>query len=181
VHGVRRGRIQADHRVGVVGGGSIGLSSVAAAAATGATVDLAARHEAQRSAGERFGAGEMDARADSRYDVVIDAAGTSESIDQAVRATKPGGTVVMVATYWGGLQVPAFDLCGKEVALVPASQYNRAADGVRDVDLAASLLAQTPAIAESLITHRFPLDAATEAFAVARDRTAGAIKVVLEP
>jgi threonine dehydrogenase-like Zn-dependent dehydrogenase len=52
---------------------------------------------------------------------------------------------------------------------------------VRDVEVAAALLAGTPDIATTLITHRFPLDAAAEAFAVARDRTAGAIKVVLEP
>jgi threonine dehydrogenase-like Zn-dependent dehydrogenase len=32
-----------------------------------------------------------------------------------------------------------------------------------------------------MISHRFPLDAATEAFATAADRAAGAIKVVLEP
>ncbi|MBV9872086.1 MAG: alcohol dehydrogenase catalytic domain-containing protein [Frankiaceae bacterium] len=180
VHGVRRGGVSAADRVGVIGGGSIGLSAVAAVAAVGARVDLAARHDHQRLAGEALGASAMDEARDSRYDVVVDAAGTSESIAQAVTATRPGGTVVMLATYWGGLQVPAFDLCGKEVSLVPASQYNRAG-GVRDVDVAASLLASRPAIAQALITHRFPLDAAAEAFATARDRTAGAIKVVLEP
>jgi threonine dehydrogenase-like Zn-dependent dehydrogenase len=33
----------------------------------------------------------------------------------------------------------------------------------------------------ALITHRFPLDAAPEAFSAAADRSSGAIKVVLEP
>jgi 2-desacetyl-2-hydroxyethyl bacteriochlorophyllide A dehydrogenase len=180
VHGVRRGHVQSNHRVGVIGAGSIGLGAVAAVSAVGATVDLAARHDHQRVAGERLGAREMAASANGKYDVVIEAAGTTESMEQAVRATAPGGKVVMLATYWGGLQVPAFDMCGKEVSLVPAWQYNRD-DDARDVDVAASLLATTPSIADTLITHRFPLDAAAEAFAVARDRTAGAIKVVLEP
>jgi threonine dehydrogenase-like Zn-dependent dehydrogenase len=42
-------------------------------------------------------------------------------------------------------------------------------------------MATTPGFADALITHRFPLDAAAEAFATAADRAAGAIKVVLEP
>ncbi len=36
-------------------------------------------------------------------------------------------------------------------------------------------------IARAIITHRLPLDAAREAFQLARDRKSGAIKVVLEP
>jgi threonine dehydrogenase-like Zn-dependent dehydrogenase len=52
---------------------------------------------------------------------------------------------------------------------------------VRDVDVAAHLLAQRPELPGILITHRLPLDAATEAFAIAANRQAGAIKVVLEP
>jgi threonine dehydrogenase-like Zn-dependent dehydrogenase len=42
-------------------------------------------------------------------------------------------------------------------------------------------LAATPELPRALITHRFPLDAAPEAFATAADRESGAIKVVLEP
>lgn len=180
VHGVRRGNVRAEHRVAVIGAGTIGLCAVAAVSAVGAIPDLTARHDHQRAAGERLGAREMDAAARGEYDVVIEAAGTDESMQQAVRATVSGGTVVMLATYWAGLRVPAFDLCGREITLVPAMQYGRAG-GVRDVDTAASMLATTPAIAQTLITHRFPLDAATDAFEAARDRTAGAIKVVLEP
>jgi threonine dehydrogenase-like Zn-dependent dehydrogenase len=58
--------------------------------------------------------------------------------------------------------------------------YGRAGPS-RDFDAAAAILAARPEVAATLITHRFPLDAATDAFAVAADRKAGAIKVVLEP
>lgn len=42
-------------------------------------------------------------------------------------------------------------------------------------------MAASPDIADAIITHRFPLDAAHEAFEIASNRSAGAIKVVLEP
>jgi threonine dehydrogenase-like Zn-dependent dehydrogenase len=76
--------------------------------------------------------------------------------------------------------MPGQTLCMKEINLVPASMYGRSGPS-RDIDVAATLLASRAELADVLITHRFPLDAAAEAFATARDRAAGAIKVVLEP
>jgi len=135
-----------------------------------------ARHPAQREAGRRLGAREVH----GSYDVVVDAAGSRNALAGALGLCRPGGILVLVATYWEGLELPGFDLCAKEVSVVPASLYGRA--GVaRDVDVAAGTLAARPEIAQCLITHRFPLDAAPEAFSAARDRQAGAIKVVLEP
>ncbi len=64
--------------------------------------------------------------------------------------------------------------------MVPSSMYGRHAGG-RDVDGASALLAMHPEISTTLVTHRFPLDAAPEAFRTAADRKAGSIKVVLEP
>ena len=108
------------------------------------------------------------------------AAGSRDALAHALRLCRPGGTLALVATYWEGLELPGFELCMKEVSVVPASMYGRS--GVaRDVDVAAGTLASRPEIAQCLITHRFPLEAAPEAFAAARDREAGAIKVVLEP
>ena len=180
VHGIRRGDLRTSERVAIVGGGAVGLCAVAAARAVGARVDLAARHDAQRTAGQRLGAGTIADDASSAYDVVIDAAGTTESLQQCIHLAKPGARMILLATYWGGMQIPGFELCMKEVNVIPSAQYNRQGPS-RDVDVAATILATTPIVAQSLITHRFPLDAAAQAFAVAADRSAGAIKVVLEP
>jgi threonine dehydrogenase-like Zn-dependent dehydrogenase len=46
---------------------------------------------------------------------------------------------------------------------------------------AASMLADDPEIARTLITHRFPIEDAAEAFRVASDKTVGAIRIVIEP
>jgi threonine dehydrogenase-like Zn-dependent dehydrogenase len=176
IHGLRRAGLRGDQRVAIVGGGSIGLCAVAGATSAGAEVGLVARHPAQLEAGERLGAHD----AQGSYDLVVDAAGSRDALAHALRLCRPGGTLALVATYWEGLELPGFDLCMKEVSVVPASMYGRS--GVaRDVDVAAGTLASRPEIAQCLITHRFPLEAAPEAFAAARDREAGAIKVVLEP
>ncbi|MDG2305746.1 MAG: alcohol dehydrogenase catalytic domain-containing protein [Candidatus Binatia bacterium] len=178
VHGIRRVGLGGSPRVAVIGGGTIGLTGVAAARATGAHVDLAARHDAQKAAGARLGAGEVDAT--EPYDVVIDAAGTTSSLDEAVNLLRPCGKLLILATFWEGMTMPGFGVCMKEIDVIPAAMYSRLGPS-RDVDAAAALLASNPEIARSVITHRFPLEAASEAFRIAADRKAGAIKVVLEP
>ncbi|HLY82588.1 MAG TPA: alcohol dehydrogenase catalytic domain-containing protein [Acidimicrobiales bacterium] len=175
VHAVRRGRIHPADRVAVVGGGSIGQTSLVAAQAVGASVDMEARHDRQREAAQRLGAGEVS----GAYDVVVDAAGTTSSLARAVELCRPGGRIVMVGNYWDPVEMPSA-VCFREIDLVPASMYSRVGPS-RDFDVATAILAARPAVADAVITHRYPLDAAPEAFATARDRAAGAIKVVLEP
>ena len=49
----------------------------------------------------------------------------------------------------------------------------------RDIDNA-KILFENPEFGDKVITHRFPLDAAEEAFAIADDRKSGSIKVVFD-
>jgi 2-desacetyl-2-hydroxyethyl bacteriochlorophyllide A dehydrogenase len=179
VHSLRRSAARPDQRVVVIGGGAIGLCAVAAARARGCEVAVVARHDAQRAAGERLGATVVDG-ATGGYDIVIEAAGSESALATAVHLARPGGMVVIPGVYWGPVAVPGMAMCLKEVSLCPTALYSRTAGG-RDIDAAAALLATTPGLADTLITHRFPLDAAAEAFATAASRDEGAIKVVLEP
>jgi len=177
VHGLERAGITGGERVAVVGAGSIGLAAVAGAAAAGATVDLDARHDGQRAAGERLGAA---GPATGGYDVVFEAAGTQSAIDRAVDLVRPGGLVLFLSTFWEGVTMPGIAAAMKEATFTWAYTYAHHGGG-RDVDTAAALLARRPDIADTLVTHRFPLADAPEAFRVAADRAHGAIKVVLEP
>ncbi|MBJ7307026.1 MAG: alcohol dehydrogenase catalytic domain-containing protein [Acidimicrobiia bacterium] len=178
VHGVRRGNIRGSHRVAVIGGGTIGQTALVVAQQTGAKVDLSARHERQIEAATRLGAGSLDGNG---YDVVIEAAGTASALAEAADRCRPGGTIVLLGSYWDGtVEMPGMAIGMKELTLVPAVMYGRSGPS-RDVDVAATILAQRPELSDIIVTHRFPLDAAAEAFVVAADRSAGAIKVVLEP
>jgi 2-desacetyl-2-hydroxyethyl bacteriochlorophyllide A dehydrogenase len=175
-HGLRRAGLVAGERVAVVGGGSIGLLTAAAARRMGFEVDVEARHDHQASAAEKLGAG----RPYGQYDVVIDAAGGPTALARCAELARPGGRVVVVAVYFGTAAFPGPASLVKELSYTNAMAYDHR-DGRREFADVAALLADEPEIAETVITHRFPLADAAEAFRVAADRSAGAIKVVLHP
>jgi 2-desacetyl-2-hydroxyethyl bacteriochlorophyllide A dehydrogenase len=177
VHAMNAVPVEAGMRVVVVGGGTVGLVAAAVARRRGATVDLVARYERQRTAAERLGAGLDVGRG---YDVAVDAAGTESAIREAALLCRAGGSIVVAGTYWGDVLVPGMVLQLKELQLRPAIYYGHHA-GEREIDQAARLLVDLPELPGALITHRFPLDAASEAWGVAADRSAGAVKVLLQP
>lgn len=176
VRGLRRAGLEAGQRVAVIGGGAIGLCAVAVAKAGNATVGLSARYEHQMAAGKSLGAGEVE----GQFDLVVECAGTEKAVNRAIKLCRPKGKILVLGTHWNGLALQQIPVMMKEITLVSSFMY--AANGtVRDFDIAAALLSRHPEIAKALITHRFPLAEAKQAFAAARDRKAGAIKVVLEP
>jgi len=108
-----------EHRQGnlaIIGGGTVGLSVLAASHALGnySRIDHAVRYPIQRDFSQILGAdtvvsdGSLFSRArrlhnsarlggylGSGYDTVIDAVGSSSSLEQAVRIVRPGGQVVV--------------------------------------------------------------------------------------
>jgi 2-desacetyl-2-hydroxyethyl bacteriochlorophyllide A dehydrogenase len=178
-HALRIAGTSAGQRVAVVGAGGLGLLAVAGARQLGAAeIGVEARHPHQAEAVERLGG---TVGTTGVYDVVVDAAGTEQSLSQSAELVAPGGALVMVGVHTGAtLNVPWRPLFHKEARLIPSLGYC-AFGGSRDIEEAATMLADNPEILKTVITHRFPLEDAAEAFRVAADKTSGAIRVILEP
>ncbi len=176
LHGLHRAGVADGMRVLVIGAGPIGLSTIAGARHLGATVDLVAHRERRVAAGARLGA---HPTAGTDYDVVLDAAGTQGSLDAAVERVRPGGTVSVLGTFWAPVTI-GIGVQMKEVTLLPAFTYGHH-HGVDEFEEAARVLAATPDLHGEMVTHDFSLDDAAEAFRVAGDREADAIKVVVHP
>ncbi|MFM8972845.1 MAG: zinc-binding dehydrogenase [Actinomycetota bacterium] len=177
LHACHRGAVGPGLRVGVVGAGTIGLACAAVARHLGADAVISARHPHQARAAEALGVRVGD---DRDCDVVIDAAGTASGFDAATARCRRAGTLLLASTTWEPITVSFFRAQMREITLVPAFVYGEA-HGEPEFTTASRILADHPEIPEALITHRFGLDEAARAFAVAADRAAGAIKVVLHP
>jgi len=176
-HACRVGGVTPETRVAVVGAGAIGVLAVAAAQAMGAAeVTLAARHPHQHGARERLGVMEPT----SDHDVVIDCSGSEAGLFRSVELARSEGTVVHLGAQEDSTTFPLLETFLREI-VVKASLGYSTHDGHREFELAAQMLAGRPELADVLITHRFGLEDAEQAFATARDRSSGAFRVVVEP
>jgi 2-desacetyl-2-hydroxyethyl bacteriochlorophyllide A dehydrogenase len=165
-------------RVAVVGAGALGLLAVAGAGRLGGEdIAVEARHPHQREAAERLGA---RVGPDGLYDVVVEAAGTGASLARCGDLVAPGGTIVVLGVHLGPLEIDWMPLFHREARLIPSLGYC-AHDGRREMEDAADMLADNPEIARTLITHRFPIEDAAEAYRVATVKSSGALRVVIEP
>ena len=90
------------------------------------------------------------------------------------------GRAFSVGTYGGAVTGPWHTLFMREARLLPSLGYC-AHEGGKDMEEAARMLADQPEVVDTVITHRFPLEDAVEAFRVAADKSSGAIRVVLQP
>jgi len=177
-HALRLAGTGPGKRVAVVGAGALGLLAVSGARRLGGEdVSLQARHPHQQEAGERLGA---RVEADGLYDVVVEAAGTPASLTRCAELVAPGGTIVVLGVHFGPVELDWMPLFHREARLIPSLGYCAHAGG-REMEDAAAMLAEDPDIADTVITHRFPIEDAAEAFRVAADKTEGAIRVVIEP
>lgn len=192
VHGVRLGGVAIGDRVLVLGAGTIGLLSVLAARAAGATeVGITARHPHQAEMARRLGATHVfptsgegarqrdEWQSDCPVDVVVETVGgAGDTLMDGVGSVRRGGTVVLLGIFTGAPACPALALVIKEVRLVGSLMYGRAG-AKADFDIALQILTAHAARARELITHRFPLADIQSALETAADKKSGAIKVTV--
>ena len=176
-HSCHRGEVDSETRVAIIGAGAIGILAAASAQQMGAPeVAVEARHRHQQQARELIGAREPT----RDYDVVIETGGSESALHRAVELSRPCGTVVHLGTYAPETVWPMAASFSKEVTVRPSLGY--CSQGRRrDFVEAADLLAARPELAPTLITHRFPIDDAVQAFRQAQDKAAGVFRVVVEP
>ena len=105
---------------------------------------------------------------------------TPASLARSIELVAPAGTVVVLGVHFGTVELDWMPLFHREARLIPSLGYCRH-EGGREMDDAAAMLADDPEIARALITHRYPIEDAAEAFRVAADKASGAIRVVIEP
>lgn len=173
LHAVDLGKLRAGMRVGVFGCGPIGLLVLQLARASGATgiyytEPLAHRQDAARQVGG------MEWTPGIEVDVAFECAGADQAIDDAISAAKPGGCVVLVGIPDDDRTSFVASIARRKGLTILMSRrmkhtYPRA---IRLVE--AGLID-----VRGLVTHRFPLADAAEAFAAAQRRDG--LKVMIEP
>lgn len=190
--GAESGKIRIGDAVVVFAQGPIGLCATAGARLMGATLVIAIDGDDHRLAmAKRMGAdvvidyrekdvvAEVQALTGGGADVAIEALGTQQTFESALRSLRPGGTLSSLGVYSGKLQIPyeafAAGLGDHRIVttLCPGGKerMRRLMEvvGSGRVDL-------TP-----LLTHTFPLDNIAEAYDLFGERRDGVLKVAIKP
>jgi L-iditol 2-dehydrogenase len=189
MYAVDRTRTPKGCRAAIVGAGPIGLSVLLGLGEHEPRQVLVSEPiDRRRSAASRLGASAVidpctDGAAESVYaasdggvDLAFECAGTQETIDDAARMLRPGGTLVLIGIPESADRV-TYDphlMRRREITVINVRRQNRM------VERAISLLGRRRDAAAVLITHRFPASDAGRAFRLVQQRADGAIKVLLE-
>ncbi len=190
--GAESGQIKIGDAVVVFAQGPIGLCATAGAKLLGAAMIIGVDGDENRlSMSKKMGADvvidyrECDPVAEVKKltgggaDVAIEALGTQQTFESALRSLRSGGTLSSLGVYSGKLQVP-YDAFAAGIGdyrivttLCPGGKerMRRLMEVVRArrVDLA------------PLITHRFSLDEIAEAYKLFGERADGVMKVAIKP
>ena len=158
--------------IAVLGDGKLGLLIALVLNAYGHRVHQFGRHPEKLQIAR--GAG-VDAEAtggalpEAAYDWVVDATGSPEGLGQAVRMTRPRGTVVLKSTMHGLVGVDTAPVIVNEITLV-GSRCGR-------FEPALDLLSRNLIPVEEMISEQLPLSDAPRAFELAAQK--GVLKVLL--
>lgn len=189
VHAVRRGGVEPGDTVLVLGGGTIGLSALAAAFDAGASktiltdafdfnLRVAARLGATITVNAReqeVGQVVREATGGKGVNVAVVAVGLDSVFNQAVAAVKKRGVIVLVGLFH---EPPAiqdtFAIVGGEREIRGSQTYNPT-----DVKKALDLIASGRVDVKAMVTHRFQIAEAARAFEMIAKRSEDCVKVIL--
>jgi len=188
VHAVRRVGSIGGARVMVLGSGTIGLVVTQVLKTYGACEVIVTDVNPRRLALAReLGAdytvnpAEVDITQWARekfgrdgIDLSFECVGIGPTVRQAIEVARKGTKVIIVGVFEEDVMVPMGLVQDREIELIGTLMYTR-----DDFVEAARLVAQRHVRVGPLVTHRFRLDEAQEAFETAAASTRGAIKVLV--
>lgn len=159
-------------RVLVVGDGKLGQLVAQTLALTGCDLLVSGRHDAKlRLVRERgISTAAPEAIPAAAFDVAVECTGNPEGFGMAQRALRPRGTLVMKSTYADRLTLDASAVVVNELTLVGSR--------CGPFTKALALLAAGTVDVQPLVSARYPLERALEAFDHAQ--RPGTLKVLLE-
>ncbi|MBN2138543.1 MAG: alcohol dehydrogenase catalytic domain-containing protein [Sedimentisphaerales bacterium] len=196
VYTVKRANMPKNAHIGILGAGPIGLSVLAAARAEGAekiyvTDKIDSRLTAAKAAGAMWvgnvdagdivgsivGGGVHDESGAEPHglDVVFECCGQQEALDQAVELLKPGGTLAFVGI--PRQERVSFEAClfrRKEIELRNIRRQNGCVQAAMD------LIGSGQADIDYMVTHRFELAEAKDAFDLVAAYDDGVIKAMID-
>ncbi|OPJ85904.1 sorbitol dehydrogenase isoform X2 [Patagioenas fasciata] len=188
IHTCKRAGVTLGSKVFVSGSGPIGLVNVLVAKMMGAAAvvitDLSAsRLEKAKEVGADFTiqvttetpqevASKVEALLGCMPEITVECTGVQACIQAGIYATRSGGTLVLVGLGPGMVTVPMVNAAVREVDIRGIFRY------CNTWPVAIALLASKQINVKPLVTHRFPLEKALEAFETTR-RGEG-IKVMLK-
>ena len=190
---IRNLHLEADETVLVIGQGPIGILLGSLARQTGATVLTSDLYPLRHAVAMQFGlenfihAGEQDvvstskARTEGRgADAVIVAVGGNALIRTAMDATRPGGQVLLfAATQHSEATIDPAAVCMDEKSLL--GSYSASAEIQGEAAQVVLRGYHDGFDLTRLISHRFPLERATEAIAFASEPKPNSMKIMIEP
>jgi 2-desacetyl-2-hydroxyethyl bacteriochlorophyllide A dehydrogenase len=103
-------------------------------------------------------------------DVAFVAVGAPSALVQAVKLVKKRGQVVIVGIFGKGVELPVTDIVRREI-IVKGAYDARPANFPQSIKLIEEGAINT----KDIITHRFPLERAEEAFSVAKSKVGGKV------
>ena len=186
----KRAHIHPGMRVAIVGAGPIGLTTLLAAMAHGATTTfisdiypmrlglaakLGATHTINAKDTDQVQA-VLDVTHGEGCDVVLETAGTPETVRKSMAMVKRGGVVTLVGmSAQVEFSVPMMDIIMREYDVRGVFRYANCHP------VAVALLASGRIDVKPLITHEFPLAQAKEALDFSDTRKDVAVKVIVKP